>query len=48
MPLEQVSIDHILDLQRDEQASKELEAERKRRAMLERGMSVTDRFDDMS
>ncbi|XP_076461869.1 U6 snRNA-associated Sm-like protein LSm1 [Babylonia areolata] len=46
LPLEEVSIDTILDLQREMQIAKEQDEERKRKALQERGMHFTDHSED--
>ncbi|KAL8567968.1 SM-like, degradation of cytoplasmic mRNAs and positively regulates transcription initiation [Nucella lapillus] len=46
LPLEEVSIDTILDLQREMQIAKEQEEERKRKALQERGMHFADHAED--
>ncbi|KAK7109754.1 U6 snRNA-associated Sm-like protein LSm1 [Littorina saxatilis] len=46
LPLEEVSIDVILDMQREMQIAKEQEEERKRKALQERGMHFTEQPED--
>ena len=46
LPLEEVSIDTILDLQREMQIAKEQEEERKKKALQERGMHFTEHPED--
>ena len=38
-PLEQVTIDEILEMQREEQLAKQAAEEKKKKAMLERGLN---------
>ena len=40
LPLEQVSIDEILEMQREEQLAKQADEERKKKAMSERGITL--------
>ena len=48
LPLEEVSIDEILEMQREEQLVKQEEEERKKKAMLERGLQPhSELHDDM-
>ena len=48
LPLEEVSIDEILEMQREEQVIKQDEEERKKKAMLERGLQPhSELHDDM-
>ncbi|PVD29592.1 hypothetical protein C0Q70_08847 [Pomacea canaliculata] len=47
LPLEEVSIDEILDMQREMQIAKEREDERKRKALQERGMHFTEHPEDI-
>ncbi|GFR97988.1 U6 snRNA-associated Sm-like protein LSm1 [Elysia marginata] len=46
LPLEQVNIDTILELQREQQVEREAEQERKKKAMAERGINVDQAIDD--
>ena len=46
LPLEEVSIDDILDMQREMQIAKEQDEERKRKALQERGMHFTEQPED--
>ena len=46
LPLEEVSIDVILDMQREMQIAKEQDEERKRKALQERGMHFTEQPED--
>ena len=46
LPLEQVNIDTILELQREQQLEREAEAERKKKAMAERGIHIDTAIDD--
>ncbi|KAK0070128.1 U6 snRNA-associated Sm-like protein LSm1 [Biomphalaria pfeifferi] len=46
LPLEQVNIDTILELQREQQLEREAEQERKKKAMAERGIHVDQTIDD--
>ncbi|RUS81980.1 hypothetical protein EGW08_010249 [Elysia chlorotica] len=46
LPLEQVNIDTILELQREQQVERELEQDRKKKAMAERGIHVDQAIDD--
>ncbi|GFO02568.1 U6 snRNA-associated sm-like protein lsm1 [Plakobranchus ocellatus] len=46
LPLEQVDIDTILELQREQQVEREAEQERKKKAMAERGIHVDQAIDD--
>jgi U6 snRNA-associated Sm-like protein LSm1 len=39
-PLEQVAIDDILEMQREEQLQRQEEEERKKKALMERGLSI--------
>ncbi|KAK7479876.1 hypothetical protein BaRGS_00028866 [Batillaria attramentaria] len=47
LPLEEVSIDVILDMQREVQIAKEQEEDRKRKALQERGMHFTEHPEDI-
>lgn len=47
MPLEEVPIDEILEMQREEQIQKQTEEERKKKALIDRGMQPTENIDDM-
>lgn len=42
LPLEQVSIDDILEMQREEQLQKQQEEEKKKKALMERGLQPND------
>ena len=46
LPLEQVNIDTILELQRAQQMEREAEQERKKKAMAERGLHIDTAIDD--
>ncbi|BFY99053.1 hypothetical protein BsWGS_02093 [Bradybaena similaris] len=46
LPLEQVNIDTILELQREQQLEREAELERKKKAMAERGIHPDQAIDD--
>ncbi|KAI8789709.1 U6 snRNA-associated Sm-like protein LSm1 [Biomphalaria glabrata] len=46
LPLEQVNIDTILELQREQQLEREAEQERKKKAMAERGIHIDQTIDD--
>ncbi|KAH9509549.1 SM-like, degradation of cytoplasmic mRNAs and positively regulates transcription initiation [Bulinus truncatus] len=46
LPLEQVNIDTILELQREQQLEREAEQERKKKAMAERGIHIDQAIDD--
>ncbi|KAK3768604.1 hypothetical protein RRG08_015759 [Elysia crispata] len=46
LPLEQVNIDTILELQREQQVEREAEQERKKKAMADRGIHVDQAIDD--
>ncbi|CAG5117684.1 unnamed protein product [Candidula unifasciata] len=46
LPLEQVNIDTILELQREQQLEREAEQERKKKAMAERGIHPDQAIDD--
>ncbi|XP_005104619.1 U6 snRNA-associated Sm-like protein LSm1 [Aplysia californica] len=46
LPLEQVDIDTILELQRAQQMEREAEQERKKKAMAERGIHIDQAIDD--
>lgn len=46
LPLEQVNIDTILELQREQQVEREAEQERKKKAMADRGLHVDQAIDD--
>jgi hypothetical protein len=46
LPLEEVPIDVILDLQREMQIAREREEERKKKALQERGMHFTEHPED--
>lgn len=47
LSLEEVSIDEILDMQREMQLAKEQEDERKKKALQERGMHFTEHPEDI-
>jgi len=46
LPLEQVNIDTILELQREQQLEREAEQDRKKKAMAERGIHIDTTIDD--
>ncbi|XP_052770535.1 U6 snRNA-associated Sm-like protein LSm1 [Mya arenaria] len=47
LPLEEVPIDEILEMQREEQITKQAEEDRKKKALIDRGMQPTEYTDDM-
>lgn len=48
LPLDEVPIDEILEMQREEQIQKQVEEERKKKALIERGMNPSSEYaDDM-
>lgn len=46
LPLEEVPIDEILEMQREEQIAKQAEEERKKKALIERGMQPSSEYTD--
>ncbi|XP_060576592.1 U6 snRNA-associated Sm-like protein LSm1 [Ruditapes philippinarum] len=46
LPLDEVPIDEILEMQREEQIQKQLEEERKRKALIDRGMNPVSEYTD--
>ncbi|XP_045188982.1 U6 snRNA-associated Sm-like protein LSm1 [Mercenaria mercenaria] len=48
LPLDEVPIDEILEMQREEQIQKQMEEERKKKALIDRGMNpISEYTDDM-